>query len=269
MIPCRYIPYQNYSSPYLMIFFHGNSEDIGYHLSDILLQFGERFSMDILCPEYPTYGMYNKKDDSLTLDEAIIHDARTVIKYCHEKLRYKYENIILVGRSLGTGVAVRMATEFNVRGTVLISPYTCVRDVAKHMVGNMLAKFVPDVFRSIDYISKVKSPVLFIHGEDDTLIPLDMSVKLHAKTRTPKTLKVNRFMSHNQFRIESDMLTPIHMFMIGHLDLRTHLFPPVPRTLRDKMRLETRGSSAKKSVTSSKQGETEATTSQEGQDLLL
>lgn len=185
--------------------------------------------MDVLCPEYPSYGIYTKKDDSLTMDEAMLQDARTVLRYCHEQLRYKYENIILVGRSLGTGIVTRLASDFSVRGAVLISAFTAVRDVAKRIAGNMLSKFVPDVFRSIDYVPHARCPLLFIHGEDDAMIPPEMSVMLYAKTNQPKALRLNQFMTHNQFRIESDVFTPMHAFMVGNLELKAYLMPKVKK----------------------------------------
>ena len=159
-IPCRFIPTQNHVSPFLLIFFHGNSEDIGFGLSQFLSLFSGRFHMDVLCPEYPGYGIY-QKNSSLPIDEVITEDARTIMKFCHEKMRYEYRDIILIGRSIGTGVAVQIATEFEVRGTVLISAFTSIKDVGKHLVGSFLAKMAPDVYRNIDCIHNIKMSCSF------------------------------------------------------------------------------------------------------------
>jgi len=226
-IPCRYIPCQSHVSPYLIIFFHGNSEDIGNNLSLVLSSFSRRFGMNVLCPEYPTYGIYKKKDPSLTMDEAILQDARVVIEYCHRRLRFDYQNIILIGRSLGSSVATKLANQFNVRGLVLISPFTSIRKAAEKIAGTFLAKAIPDIFKSIEYIEHVKSPVLFIHGRQDTLIPYEMAIELYEKTKKPKFLKINDRMTHNQFRIESDVFTPIQGFMIDQLDLESYLLPSI------------------------------------------
>jgi pimeloyl-ACP methyl ester carboxylesterase len=223
-IPCRYIQCQTRPSPYLIIFFHGNSEDIGSSLSYLLSSFGDRFAMNVLCPEYPTYGIYKKKDDGMRMDKAILEDARSVLKYAHTQLRFKYENIILIGRSLGSGVAVKLATEFNVKGMVLISPYTSIRCIAKTVAGNLLSKLVPNAFRSIDYINHIKCPALFIHGVQDSLIPHGMSIELYNKAPGPKVLKINDSMTHNQFKLESDIFTPIQSFMREKLTLKSYIF---------------------------------------------
>jgi len=187
--------------------------------------------MNVLCPEYPTYGIYTKKDDSLEMDEAIMQDARTVLKYCQTKLHFPLENIILVGRSLGTGVIAQLASEFRVGGSVLVSPYTAVRDVAQNLVGSLLGRVVSDVFRSIDYVDQIKSPVLYIHGEADALIPPTMSVELYDKTKAAKMLTINEEMTHNQFRMESDMFMPMHTFMVEKLNLSHHLYPGKAKTV--------------------------------------
>ncbi len=223
-IPCRYIQAQHSTSPYLIIFFHGNSEDIGSNLSYLLSAISERFAMNVLCPEYPSYGIYKRKDESLRMDEAILEDARRVLKFCKDNMRFKYENIILIGRSLGTGVATQLACEFNVRGIILISPFTSIRNVAKCLVGNILSKVVPDVFRTIDYIDQVQCPTLLIHGEQDALIPHSMSEELYAKATKQKTLRLNKEMTHNQFKIERDVFDPIQNFMMEKLDLSSHIW---------------------------------------------
>lgn len=180
--------------------------------------------MNVLCPEYPSYGIYTQKDDSLTMDEAIMEDAKQVLKYAQTKLNYNIENIILVGRSLGTGVVAQLASEYKIKGSILISPYTTIREVAQNMVGSFLAMVVPDAFRSIDYVDMIRSPILFIHGEADALIPPAMSIRLHDRVRSPKSLVINAEMTHNQFRMETDLFNPINTFMLEKLDLRSHLY---------------------------------------------
>lgn len=62
------------------------------------------------------------------------------------------------------------------KGLILISPYTSIRDVAREKVGKVLSKMVGNIFRSIDIIDKVESPMLFIHGCRDDVIPCNMSI---------------------------------------------------------------------------------------------
>jgi hypothetical protein len=109
-IPVRFIKSKTHNSPFLFIYFHGNSEDIGPHLASFLSTFGQRFSMNILVPEYPTYGVYKERDTSFSLEKLILDNARRVIEYARDELKFPLRNIVVIGRSLGSGVAVQMAT---------------------------------------------------------------------------------------------------------------------------------------------------------------
>ena len=222
-IPCRYIACQTRISPYLIVFFHGNAEDIGINLSSLLSSLGEKLAMNVICPEYPTYGIYKERDVSMGMEEAMLNDARRVMEYCNKTMRYKYENVILIGRSMGSGVAVRLATEFRVKGVMLISPFTSIREVAKLYVGNLIAKMVPDIFKSIDYVSQIKDPLLFIHGREDKLVPYEMSLSLSAKvTEAKKKVFVSKLMTHNRFKLDRDLFQPIQKFMVKEMGLRAH-----------------------------------------------
>ena len=135
-------------------------------------------------------------------------------------MKYKEENIILVGRSLGTGVAVYMANIFpKLRGIVLVSPYLSIRDVAEKMVGKMLAKAVPDIFKTQDYIHIIKTPVLFIHGVKDKLIPCTASKRLYEKCNAPKMINLSLQMDHNRIDLKNDLFLPILKFFVEKLDM--------------------------------------------------
>mgnify|MGYP003933327813 CR=1 FL=1 len=143
-----------------------------------------------------------------------------IIQHSIQNLKYKEENIILVGRSLGTGVAVYMANIFpKLRGIVLVSPYLSIREVAEKIVGKVLAKVVPDIFRSEDYIHIIKTPVLFIHGVKDKLIPCTASKRLYEKCNAPKMLNLSPHMDHNRIDLKNDLFLPILKFFVEKLDM--------------------------------------------------
>mmetsp|Transcript_3736 Transcript_3736/g.3167 ORF Transcript_3736/g.3167 Transcript_3736/m.3167 type:complete len:229 (-) Transcript_3736:136-822(-) len=183
-IPCRYLKTKNRKSEYLLIVFHGNSEQIGKPTHNYLERMSRRLFINIICQEYPKYGIYAKKDKSKDMPNAIMEDARTVIKYATTELGYDMNKIILFGRSIGSGIAVRMATEFDIRGLVLVSAYTSIRDIVKHKLSVLLSCCVSNMLRSKEHIDKVKCPILLIHGAKDDLIPSKMSEALTKMAKT-------------------------------------------------------------------------------------
>lgn len=90
------------------------------------------------------------------------------------------------------------------------------------MVG-LLSVAVPNVFKSIDSVMHIKSPLLLIHGEKDTLVPCSMSINLYMKARVSKELRLNANMGHSGYDYEDDIFSPIEEFFVNKLDMTEHV----------------------------------------------
>lgn len=98
---------------------------------------------------------------------------------------YSAKDIIIDGFSLGSGVAVRLASERPARALVLEAPFTGVDDVA-HVRAGPLGALITDRFASRDYIAQVHMPVLIVHGDHDSLVPFAQGERLFALANQPK-----------------------------------------------------------------------------------
>mgnify|MGYP000920340535 FL=1 len=233
---------------HLIIYFHGNSELLSeayatlekYHnILDVIIclySFSNYlFQMDVIAPEYPGYGLYNDEDPS---EKMIVEDAFLILKHCIEELKYSQENIILIGRSLGTGVAVQMNPLFpKIKAIILISAFLSVRYVGENVAGRTLSKFLPNVFRNEDFIETVTAPVLFIHGMKDTLVPWTASQSLYTKCKAPKMLCVSATMEHNNMDYKNDIFIPIMKFFDEKLGMNE--FGKMAEGDEDKLRMLT------------------------------
>jgi fermentation-respiration switch protein FrsA (DUF1100 family) len=121
-----------------------------------------------------------------TPTEAGLHtDARTAYDWVVQS--YEASRLVAYGESLGTGVAVRLASEQPLAGLILDAPYTSIADVA-----SLTYWYVPvswlmlDQFRSLDIIERVKAPILILHGTDDRIIPFGFGEQLYAAAPEPK-----------------------------------------------------------------------------------
>ena len=105
---------------------------------------------------------------------------------------------MLVGESLGSGVAVRMASEIRVKAVILEAPYTSTVDV-----GQAAYFFLPvrllmyDRFPSIDLIGRIQVPLLLIHGEADNIIPIRFGRRLFETAKEPKEAHFIAGAGHN------------------------------------------------------------------------
>ena len=91
------------NSKYLILYFHASGEDIKaiHHLLDYLRN---SFQVNVLAMEYPGYSIYPGSTSSTQINA----DSETVYEYMNKKLGFHEQNIIVVGRSIGTGVALEL-----------------------------------------------------------------------------------------------------------------------------------------------------------------
>jgi uncharacterized protein len=118
-------------------------------------------------------------------EAGLLRDGEAI--YAYAAARYPPERLVLYGESLGTGVAVALAAEHKVGKVILESPFTSAVDI-----GAASYPFLPvrllmrDRFRSDERIAKVTAPVLVLHGERDTVVPIGYGERLYALISAPK-----------------------------------------------------------------------------------
>jgi hypothetical protein len=69
----------------------------------------------------------------------VLKDAEIVYDFINQVLNISENNIILLGRSIGTGPVTYLGRERNPGAIILISPFTSIKDVAKNMVGEFMS----------------------------------------------------------------------------------------------------------------------------------
>jgi fermentation-respiration switch protein FrsA (DUF1100 family) len=197
------------SNKYLL-YFHGNAEDI----------FNSNYTVDLtrtvlpyntLSIEYPGYSIYNAEKNSSTIEE----DSLIVYDYLVEKVGIKENDIVVCGRSIGSGPSIYLCSKRRPGGLVLISPFTSIQEVVKSIVGFM--KFlIQDRFVNINIIDQVKCPTLFIHGQKDDVVPFKHSIELSNKCNCPHELILPEEMDHNEIHLYEDFLEPLTTFLQRH-----------------------------------------------------
>ena len=164
----------------LALYFHGNGGSLGrrgYALRELT-----RDGMGVLAIDYRGFG-----GSTGTPSEAGLHlDADAAYAKALE-LGFAPEEILLVGESLGSGVAVALASRREIGGLVLDAPYSSTVDVAAARYWMFpVALLMRDTFRSDALIEKVTAPVLIMHGDRDRTIPIHFGEKLFSLAQRPK-----------------------------------------------------------------------------------
>mmetsp|Transcript_7276 Transcript_7276/g.16489 ORF Transcript_7276/g.16489 Transcript_7276/m.16489 type:complete len:411 (+) Transcript_7276:120-1352(+) len=190
-IPCMWLPAPRAAG--VILFCHGNAEDLGMCFPFVKLM-RDQFKMNVLAVEYPGYGLLH----GISVCEAALKEvALTAFRFILDDLKVAYEQIILFGRSVGSGPTVYLASRFPVGGLILVAAFASVREAAKSLVGGLIAHVLEERFPNISLIGNVSCPTLFIHGEKDNLVPPSHSVALFKHCRARKLLITPPGMEHN------------------------------------------------------------------------
>lgn len=148
----------------LILYFHGNADDLsrwGKVADDFL-----RLNYDVMMIDYRTFGKSTGK-----LSETALHaDARMF--YDHARQYFSAEKIVIYGRSLGSGIATRLASEVSAAQLILETPFYNLPELLLHYVPFIGDKIPWEYqFRSDRCIVEVTVPITIFHGTEDEVVP--------------------------------------------------------------------------------------------------
>ena len=164
----------------LIVYFHGNGGGIGLRANRYAAFAAAGFG--VLALEYRGYGgsTGSPSEQGLTLDALAAY---------HAALREAPpRRIVLLGESLGSGLAVKIAARYEVGAVALDSPFTSIADVAAARFWMFPVRWLlRDRFDSAACVAAVKAPLLIVHGTADLVVPLRFGRRLFERATTAKT----------------------------------------------------------------------------------
>ncbi|MCI0371457.1 MAG: alpha/beta hydrolase [candidate division NC10 bacterium] len=175
------------------LWFHGNAGNISHRLENLAL-LHEAVPVSVFLFDYREYG----RSEGEISKAGTFLDGEAAFQAAAARATESGLPLILFGRSLGTALAVHIAARHRCAGAVLEAAFTSSADVIR-----LYFPFLPPpspgtpTYDSLAQIGSVRCPVLFLHGERDEIIPLEMARRLFAAAREPKALEVIRGAGHN------------------------------------------------------------------------
>lgn len=147
--------------PRALIYFGGNAEDVSHNLPE----FAEAF------PEYAVYLLNYRGfggSGGSPSEAAIAEDALALF----DQVYASHTQVSLIGRSLGSGVAVRLASQRPVQNLILVTPYNSLEEIAARQYPWVPVKWLlKDRFESGKYAAHIRVPTLLLAASDDEVIP--------------------------------------------------------------------------------------------------
>jgi uncharacterized protein len=187
-----------------ILYFHGNA----FHLGERAAWFSAFIDagFGLVAVSHRGFG----KSEGSPTEAGLYADARIAIDYAQGALKIPSKKHIYFGESLGSGVAVQMATERPPGLLVLQAPYTSVETRAAELYPFVIGvrHLVRDKYDSLSKIGSVDAPLLVLHGAKDAIIPVRHGEALFAAANQPKTMVVYPEAHHDDYSSEQ-ILTPL------------------------------------------------------------
>ena len=193
----------------VLLYCHGNADCLSQlaEVSKIFYDFG----FDALIFDYRSYGGSQKAPLS---ERAVDGDAQAAYQWL--KARGIPDDRILVwGHSLGSSVAAELASQTRPAGLILEGAFPSIYAVSRQRNPWLLVppSLIWDKFETGKYVSERTCPLLEIHAEKDTIIPIELGQRTFEEAAEPKKWLVIQGINHNDFpSVAYRYLEPIQAF---------------------------------------------------------
>jgi fermentation-respiration switch protein FrsA (DUF1100 family) len=181
-----------------LLWFHGNAGNVGHRVENLMMMHNlVGASMFII--DYRGYG----RSEGEPTEAGLYLDAEAALRHLTTERGISPERgVILFGRSLGSAVAVELATRHSFLGVVLESPLTSIDAFVRQAYPALSGIAEVDVeahssFDSITKIGRIHCPVFILHGDYDEIVPYSMGRELYDAANEPKSFYRIRGAGHN------------------------------------------------------------------------
>ncbi len=165
----------------VLLWCHGNAGNIIHRLENLaaLVQIG----LSVFLFDYRGYG----RSQGSPTEDGLYQDALGAYRYLLDSRRIRAERLVLFGRSLGAAVAGDLASRHKAAGLILESCFPSVEAVARDFYFGLPAHWLLSArYDLLERLPKINMPILVIHGERDTIIPIEFGRKVFEAALKPK-----------------------------------------------------------------------------------
>ncbi|MGE5557087.1 MAG: alpha/beta hydrolase [Bacillota bacterium] len=194
----------------LIIYYGGNGDEASWIIEDGL----KLKNWSLLLMNYRGYGL----SEGVPGEKCLCNDAIYVYDLFARRKDVDKDGIVVMGRSIGSGVAVYVAERRPLRGVVLITPYDSVTSVARERMPFIpVSLILKHRFESISRAPKIRSPVLVMVAEKDEVIPPWHAMRLAKAWGGETAVHVIKNAGHNTIQNDDDYWRYIGDFLIRFL----------------------------------------------------
>lgn len=189
-ISALYLPYDQ--AKFTILYSHGNAEDLS-HIKPWLQEL-QNLGFNIFAYDYQGYGTSKGR----ATEQNTYADIKAAYHYLTDEVKIPPKQIILYGRSVGSGISLELAKNYPVGGLILESSF-----ISAYRVRTVIPLLPFDKFNNLKKIGQVQAPIILIHGTSDQIIPLWHSEQLFQIAPEPKHHLWIEGAGHNDLHIKS------------------------------------------------------------------
>jgi fermentation-respiration switch protein FrsA (DUF1100 family) len=167
-------PSRNSREAPTIVVFHGNGENVT--LDAGWLEWLRTLDVNVVAVDYRGYGLSGGSPS----EAGLIEDGLATLRALRERGRVNVDKVVLLGSSIGSGVAIAVAEKERVAGLVLQSPFDSLRNVARRSFPIFPSILVRSPFDSLARVDSVSCPIFVAHGDRDTIVPIEHGERLYA-----------------------------------------------------------------------------------------
>ncbi len=177
-----YVPHEEPRA--VMLYCHGAGGNLSYR-ADLLRHLHDTLQLSVMSFDYRGFG---KSEGEWHGEQGLFDDAQAARAWLSRRTGIEPGEILLCGRSLGTAVAVALATDGGARGLILESTFSSFEDVSRHFY-----RWIPfrppmrNPLHILDKIERCHVPLFQSHSRDDDVVPVELAEQVFAAANEPKT----------------------------------------------------------------------------------
>lgn len=187
------------SSKGLIFYLHGNAGSIDTW-GDAAKIYAD-FNYDVFMLDYRGYG---KSEGSINSQQQLLDDVQAA--YNTMKKSYSEDSIVVLGYSVGSGPATKIASTNNPKMLILQAPYYSILDMMNYRYKILPSFILKYPMETNKFIEQCKMPVIVFHGEQDDIIYYGSSVKLKELFKSTDTLVTLKNQGHHDISYNPDYL---------------------------------------------------------------